>query len=271
MMNPYIQLPRVPMLVGRQDWVVERCTRKRVLHLGCADAALGEERLPRGQLLHQKLRAVSQELWGVDIDADSVSFLRGQGFDNLVVGDICQLNAIEPLRGRAFDAIVITEVLEHLPSPGLFLQSLRAFLLEGNAEAIISVPNAYRVATLLGLLRGIEYVHPDHNFCFSYHTATTLLRRCGFRVEEVYVYAFPARGILTMLRSFARRPVSDEAGAVPRLPPSSGGIQRASLLKRFLSRADRLFWRALTALLYRTTPFWGDGLIIVARAAHSDQ
>ncbi len=85
-MNPYIRLPKVQVVNGRQELIVNRCRDKKVLHLGCVDVGLLSERFPSGGLLHQQLAAVAGELWGVDIDTDGVSFLRSQGFNNLVVG-----------------------------------------------------------------------------------------------------------------------------------------------------------------------------------------
>ena len=189
-MNPYIELPRVPIVIGRQDFVLERCRGKRVLHLGFADKDLFRERFLSGELMHQKLARVTGELWGIDTDVDGVSFLRSQGFDNLIVGDVCNLNNIPELQRQHFDIIVASEIIEHLMNPGLFLEAVKNLMISGDTELIATVPNAFRVSTLLWLLRGVEYVHPDHNYWFSYHTVTNLLRKSGLAIHEVYVYSF---------------------------------------------------------------------------------
>lgn len=261
-MNHHIKLPRVPVVQGRQDIVVARCEGKRVLHLGCVDSGLLEQRYERGELMHQKLAAVAREAWGVDIDAQGIEWLRQLGFPNLVIGDVCNLDKLEELHGRTFDVIVASEVVEHLLNPGEFLGVVRRFMTPGETELIVTVPNAFRLDTLHWLLRGIEYVHPDHNYWFSYQTITNLLKKTGFVIKEVYVYSFTGLG---------------KAGAL--LVPGDGSLRQAqrsearrvgSLMKRAISHPlmyiPRLWRRAFVSWFYRRTPFWGDGLIIIATA-----
>lgn len=189
-MNPYIRLPKVPIVTGRQSFVISRCKGKKVLHLGCVDKGLLYERFSSGELLHQKLAEVSSELWGIDIDEDGISFLRSKGFNNLIVGDVCNLDKIPDLQEHIFDVIVASEIIEHLMNPGLFLEAVKKFMRPGHTELIVTVPNAFRLSTLIQLLHGVEYIHPDHNYWFSYATVTNLLKKAGFEIREVYVYSF---------------------------------------------------------------------------------
>ncbi len=188
-MNPYIKLPRVPMLRSRQDFVVEKCSGKRVLHLGCVNLGLLEEQFVKQLLTHQKIAHSAVELWGVDIDGEGINFLRERGFEHLFTGDVSALEEIAGLQGETFDIIVATEVMEHLQNPGLFLNSIKSFMAPGKTEFLLSVPNAFRLETLIWLLRGVEYVHPDHNYWFSYLTLTNLLHKNNFDISELYVYA----------------------------------------------------------------------------------
>ena len=261
-MNPYIALPRVPVIHGRQGFILKKCTGRRVLHLGCVDAGLLHVRLQRGELMHQKLAHVAGELWGVDIDAEGISFLRDQGFDNLAIGDICELERIQGLEDKKFDVIVASEVVEHLLNPGLFLTSVKALMIPEKTELIVTVPNAFRIATLLSLLRGVEYVHPDHNYWFSYHTITNLLRKCGLEISQVRVYSFQTSRILPgrtkrPLDSFDRCDQDEDDLNLSR--PSPHLYRQALACLRSFPR------RLVGFVLYRTTAFWGDGIIIVAR------
>lgn len=259
-MNPYVRLPRVPMLSGRHDFIVDRCRGKRVLHLGCVDAGLLLERFQRGELLHQKLAVVAGELWGIDLDADGIAFLRRAGFDNLIVADVCQFNELEALRHKGFDVVLAPEVVEHLLNPGLFLEELRAFVGVRRAELIVSVPNAFRLATLRRLLGGVEYVHPDHNYWFSYHTITNLLRKCGFEVDEVWPYSFEPHHLLPSSQGRDRGTAG--AGA-----PAAGGVTAPfSRTGRAVAYVRSLPMRALTRWAYCRTPFFCDGLLVVAHA-----
>jgi len=259
-MNPYIKLPKVPIVFGRQQVILAKCKDKRVLHLGCVDQGYLSERFERGELMHQRLANVSKELWGVDIDEKGIEFLRKRGFRNLLVGDICALQDIEPIRNRLFDTIVASEVMEHLQNPGLFLKTVRGFMDPGKTELIVTVPNAFRIDTLIWLFRRVEYVHPDHHYWFSYHTATHLLKENGFRVEEVYVYSFkPIRISQFMTRRLARDGVKEENRLTVKKTPFSLPF------KQVVTWMCSLPGLLVSAVLLRINPFWGDGIIIVAR------
>lgn len=271
MMNSMTKLPVVPLLTGRQDLILARATGRRVLHLGCVDAGLLHARFARHELMHQKLAAVASELWGVDIDQEGIQFLASQGFEHLIAGDICEPSILAQLSGQPFDLVLATEVVEHLPNPVQFLQAARRLLTPGQTELIITVPNAFRIQTLLWLLRGIEYVHPDHNYWFSYVTATNLLRKSGLDVTEVYAYSFqPRAGLPNVARRLLGRPAPAAPTAAAALPAAANSVS-PHLLGRGLDYVRSLPKRLLASALYRTTSFWGDGLILVAQApAHAD-
>lgn len=245
-MNPYLPLPRVPLLRGRQTLILQKCKGKRVLHLGCVDAGLLHERFARGELMHQRLAAVAEVLWGVDIDEKGIAYLRAQGFEHLTAGDLCAPETLAALLGQEFDIIVASEVVEHLLNPGLFLDSVRRLMTPGRTELIVTVPNAFRIETLLWLRRGVEYVHPDHNYWFSYLTAGNLLRKTGYTLSEVYAYSF-------------------QGGVALPGQPQPAPQQRPPWWKRVAGGIRFLPKRLLFSYLYATTPFWGDGLIFVAQ------
>lgn len=218
--------------------------------------------------MHQRLATVASSLWGVDIDSEGIAFLRSEGFENLAIGDICELDKIEALKERRFEAIVASEVVEHLLNPGLFLESVKSAMIPGTTELIITVPNAFRVETLLSLLRDVEYVHPDHNYWFSYHTANNLLRKTGFAVREVCVYSFQPTSLLPS--PFRRRAngadvsVTGGVGRDERPAHSDRPRSRALAYLRSLPR------RLIVSFLRGRSAFWGDGLIIVATLPEPD-
>jgi len=114
-------------------------------------------------------------------------------------------------------------------------------------------------------------VHPDHNYWFSYVTATNLLRKSGFDVTAVYAYTFqPRAGLPNVVRRLLRRPAPSAPSSAAALPRTANGVA-PHLLGRGVDYIRSLPRRLLASALYRTTSFWGDGLILVAQApAHAD-
>ena len=146
-MKTLFRVPKVETVIGRMNFVLERCKGKKILHLGCVDEGLTEERIKKGDLLHTRLMSVAKEVLGVDISAEGIKLLKEYGIDNLIVGNIEQLEQIEELNQQNFDIILLTEVLEHLNNPGLFLQGVKK-LFSPDTLMIITVPNGLRLTGL---------------------------------------------------------------------------------------------------------------------------
>lgn len=278
-MNFIQALPKVPRVHGRHAYVLARCAGKRVLHIGCVDSGILAERFARGELMHQRLAAVTTELWGVDVDGDGIAFLTASGVPNLIVADAAHVGEVPELTNRTFDVIVASELVEHLSNPGLFLDSVRRLMTPGRTELVLSVPNAFKYGTLAGLLRGHELVHPDHNCYFSYYTFGNLLRKHGFDVVDGAMYQFllpdrrrtGATGSNWVGRGLGDAPsrrtamVTGPAGsAAPGLPArrSIGARVRGRL-----ARLDRLPERTAGRILLRLSPFFSDGILMTVRVA----
>jgi SAM-dependent methyltransferase len=271
-MNPYTPLPDAPLLRGRQDFVLDACRGKRVLHLGCVDAGLTLERSQRGELMHQRLENVASELWGVDVEAEGIAFLRRLGFERLLILDIslpesASDEAMHLLQAQEFDVILATEVLEHLPNPANFLAAVQLLMTPGHTQFIVTVPNAFRIDTLLWMWRGVEYVHPDHSYWFSYATITTLMSKAGFDIQSVYPYSFQSSQVLPNKVRRLFQP-SEARPGVPIAPsPQAHAAQRPRSAGAYFKSLPK---RLLVAVLYSRTPFWGDGLLVVATTRAHD-
>ena len=207
MKGPYVnELPLIPISRNRHAVILERCAGKRVLHVGCVDSGLLEERYPRGTLLHIRLAEVAGELWGIDIDQEGLNWLREKGIENLFYGDAESLDSVPALAGEKFEVIVAAELLEHLDNPGLFLCGVKPYL---SGELIITVPNAFRADQISYLLSAQELVHPDHVCWYSYSTLANLLARhsyciistamCGY-TSTCELSPFFAKGLVFVAR-----------------------------------------------------------------------
>ena len=91
-----------------------------------------------------------------------------------------------------FDAVMSHFVIEHVPDPILFLQSIRK-LLKQNGKLLLSVPD---VASNPG-----DMIVADHLNHFSKNSLTCALRRAGFIVEEIDEMSFPGAFIVRAVSS----------------------------------------------------------------------
>ena len=140
--------------------------------------------------------------------------------------------------------LVILKGCAHVPqlqAPTEFLAAARELMTGLKCELIISVPNAFRLDNLIGLFRGVENVHPDHNYYFSYHTATNLLKKSGMTVKEVYLYSFERKRVLSRwLRPRRNRegppPAGETSGNDGPRPPKGGQSLQHTILAFLLFR-----------------------------------
>lgn len=268
LMNPYIKLPKAQIIFQRHDFLVEISQNKRVLHLGCTDAGLLAERFERGELLHQRLDNVAQDLWGFDIDQEGIEFLQSKGFEQCIVGDVSFIDQCEALQKTEFDLILVSEVVEHLQNPGLFFQAIQKLMKPNHTEIVVTVPNAFRIQTLLWMLRGIEFVHPDHNYWFSYLTISNLFLKNGFTIEKVLTYTFQKHHLIP---NFVRKRFGTSETVQPARTNSamveskSNGSQHQERRLNVTSYLKGLPKRMLAAFLYSRSPFWADGIIVIAK------
>ena len=172
-------------IVNREKFILEYCSGKNVLHLGCADWPFTETRLEDGTWLHSKLSVVADACVGVDLDHDAVLALREKhGIKNIIEGNAERLDDLEV--GK-FDIVVAGEIIEHLNNPGLFLESAKKVLKPGGT-LLITTTNAYCLRRFVRIPFGSESIHPDHTYYFSHVTLETLTKRFGYKLIESHSY-----------------------------------------------------------------------------------
>jgi SAM-dependent methyltransferase len=260
----------VPIIIGRQEFVLKYASGKRVLHLGCVDEGLTEQKHQAGLLLHERLQKNTRDLWGVDVDAEGLRWMQERGYPHLYLADIEDLSTVPELEGQSFDLILLSEVMEHLDNPGRFLQGAR-FLFGPETELLITVPNATSLANWLMNWHLKELVHPDHNYWFSLHTLTTLLGKFGYQVTFTAVYSQ-----YNFRRSISGHLIQRFFGGGGRRQPSAveQSETESSLSKSQANKTRRLnlagWLQAIQITLkYRRylsrNPFFADGLIVIAK------
>lgn len=181
-----MRLPRT-RCVERLTYIVKECKGKSVLHLGCTYSPETKERFESGHLLHLHIQKVAKELYGIDLDADSITYLKEKGIPNLYVGDVEHLQDLNLY--KTFDMVVAGEIIDHLSNPGLFLKGITP-LLAPDGILIITVENPFAIKRIPQLIWRNEATPSDHTIYFTYSTLSVLLSRAGFVIEEFCVYYY---------------------------------------------------------------------------------
>lgn len=210
-------LPRETMRVvpNRKTFVLEASRGRKVLHVGCVDTGVLENRLLSQSHLHMMLLSVAERAWGVDVNREGIELMARLGVPDLHAANGEDLSRLE--LGDRPDLILASEVLEHVSNPGDFLDSLRAF----DCEVLISVPNAFSGRSHICVRNGQEFVHPDHNYYFSYVTLKALIEKHGFKLLECAGYYWPTNDEIgrELEQLIARQPFFAE-GLIFRIVPA---------------------------------------------------
>lgn len=189
---PYIPVKSsvsVKRYLSRWEFILSRCRARRVLDLGFVGETDGStadklRAFQAGSVLHPHLSQVASRIVGVDLNGEAVRAIQERtGTTGLFIGDVERLENVA-LHGP-FDVIVFGDLLEHVSSPGLALDSIRR-LMSYETELIISTPNMFSLMAnvLFSLNKWRE--GNEHVASYSKFTLPTLLERHGLKLTELY-------------------------------------------------------------------------------------
>lgn len=149
------KVPAAPVF-QRHEYLIKAATNKRILDIGASGP------------MSERLQDVAAWYRGCDITP--------QETDNFFQIDLDKANEL-PVKPD-IDLIIAGEVIEHLSNAGHFLD----LLYPCGAQVILTTPNAYSVAGIANMKRGIESVNREHVAWYSYHTLKVLVERHGFKI-----------------------------------------------------------------------------------------
>lgn len=195
-MQQELELPDMKVVGGRLPLTTFLAHQKRVLHVGCVDEGLFEEKREGGVLLHDLLRRACRSVVGIDISAAGIERMRALGYEDVHRIDITAWSSAEQSRFGPFDLILVPEVIEHVSDLGAFLAGVRDVAKLNGAGIVLSTPNALGQFKQQFLHRtGLESNHPDHLYYYSANSLSVALRRSGLKAVRWYGYdgAVPPR------------------------------------------------------------------------------
>ena len=175
----YIQIGKP---VNRIDFIVNQCSDKIVLDLGCWDETALIKR-ETDSWLHKSICQHAKYVIGID----NSKSIPEEGYisenSKIIRGDILDINTINKYDAKV---IIAGELIEHLPDTLLFFSNMKQTF-PGN-KLICSTPNATCLSNFILAFINRESMHQDHLNIFSYKTLNTLCIRTGFKQFRILPY-----------------------------------------------------------------------------------
>jgi SAM-dependent methyltransferase len=169
--------------------VVPRGMKGRLLDVGCGS----------GEFLNQ-MKNFGWEVYGVEINQKSADMGNKRGL-NIFCGELGGADFPE----NFFDVVVLSQTLEHVYSPGSYLDKIHRLLKE-EGLLIIGVPNIGCLEIQIFGRNCHALDVPRHLHFLTVSSLRRYLKRSGFEVEKVKSkkFSMPLRGIRTDLKNFTK-------------------------------------------------------------------
>src|SRR5262249_16767206 len=143
----------LPGAVGRNQYLTELVSGRRVIHVGCATQGETREQHERGKLLFSLIEQSASAQLGVDPDSAGMGLL-GEIVSPRWPLQICTLDRVAPAILDEFqpEMILFPEVLEHVPDAGSLLIEGREIAQRYGAQLVATVPNALSMSSITAWL-----------------------------------------------------------------------------------------------------------------------
>lgn len=214
------------LLVRNFMIVVPKEKKGRLLDVGCGS----------GEFLYQ-MRNFGWEPYGVEISQKSANIGNQHGL-NIFCGELEGADFPD----NYFDVVVLSQTLEHVYSPGSYLEHIYR-LLKPEGLLIIGVPNVGSLETQIFGRCCHALDVPRHLYFFTVTSLRRYLEKYGFEVEKVLSkkFSLPLNGIRGDLKSFIQNECKDKS-VLTKMLVSFLLVSRLMLAKsfRFLFVRDKL-------------------------------
>ena len=164
--------------VPKNDFVIEQCTGRSVLDLGCIDHSVETALALGDDWLHSRVRQVADHVVGVDLLADDAAALNELGFD-IRVANVEDFDLVQ-----TFDVVVAGDLIEHLSNIGLFLESVSRHM-HDHSVFVVTTPNPYNLEqSMNGIFRNKTFVNGEHTVSIDPKAMYQLVERSPFVIVD---------------------------------------------------------------------------------------
>jgi SAM-dependent methyltransferase len=175
--------------------VIPKERKGRLLDIGCGS----------GEFLYQ-MKNFGWEVYGIEISQEASDMGNKRGL-NIFFGELENTNFPE----NFFDVVVLSQTLEHVYSPGSYLEKIYRLLKVGGL-LITGVPNVgcLEIQVFGRSCHALDV--PRHLHFFTIASLRNYLEKYGFEVEKVLSkkFSLPLQGIRTDLKNFIQNEYKDK-------------------------------------------------------------
>ncbi|HOO99535.1 MAG TPA: class I SAM-dependent methyltransferase [Bacteroidales bacterium] len=174
-------------IISREAQITEIVKNKSVIHVGCSDhIQIIDNKIKNDKWLHKLITDNSSDCIGIDIDRESIEYIRNKlGYKNVYHGNILS-DDLMPVKSRKWDYVVFGEIIEHLDNPVDFLEVFKEKYGDYVSRFVITVPNIYNKHHFRDMLGYIENINTDHRFSFTPYTINKVIFAAGYIPEKMY-------------------------------------------------------------------------------------
>jgi hypothetical protein len=173
-------------ITSREAVITDFIRNKNVIHIGCSDhIPVIKQKIINNTWLHKLITDNAKTCVGIDIDKESIEFIRRETeYQNVFQGDILSDN-LEVINDNNWDYVVFGEMVEHLDNPVNFLKVFKDRYGDRVDKFIITVPSIYNIHQFKNMMNYIEIINSDHRFWFTPYTASKVLVSAGYNPEKI--------------------------------------------------------------------------------------
>jgi hypothetical protein len=193
-----MEITRKNYTKNREKFILDKCRKKKVLHLGCCDSPYTRTKFNDKRSLFQMIDNVCKEQLGLDIDQPEIEYLHSIGYKNISFFDLNKPGKIDFIA----DVVIFSDTLEHLMNLEVALSSVKG-LMDDSTELVVTVPNATMLSRFVGNFIGTIKEHNDHKVSFTYSSLRQLLEFNGINVNEIFL-----AGELNIVNSYSNKSLS---------------------------------------------------------------
>jgi hypothetical protein len=187
-------------IISREAAIIDLIRDQNIIHIGCSDhIPVINQKISNNTWLHKLITDNAKNCIGIDIDKESIDFIRKETeYRNVFHGDILTDN-FEMINESNWDYVVFGEIIEHLDNPVNFLKVFKERYGNRINKFIITVPSIYNLHQFKNMMNYLEIINSDHRFWFTPYTIAKVLVSAGYNPEKINYANLQSLGIKELI------------------------------------------------------------------------